>query len=171
MYVCIYVCNVMWCNNYWYGMAWHGMVWIGFTDRTLAHPLNCRGEVVVRLSAKCRSRVLNPGLTHEGCVLSTRPYRPSVWYGMVWYGIVCMYITVITFFCIRKYHQISLLTCTRCLTYKTIVQNATRNASPIVRRLGFLLHLWTLLQSDAETCCVPWWQRQRWPAPGFSRWF
>ena len=77
-------------------MAWHGMAWIGFTDRTLAHPLNCRSEVVVRLSAKCRARVLNPGLTHEGCVLSTRPYRPSAWYGMVW--IVCMYITVITFF-------------------------------------------------------------------------
>ena len=64
-------------------MAWHGMVWSGFTDRTLAHPLNCRGEVVVRLSTKCRTRVLN----HTGPL-----------YGMVWYGIVCMYITVITYF-------------------------------------------------------------------------
>ena len=55
-------------------MAWHGMVWSGFTDRTLAHPLNCRGEVVVRLSTKCRTRVLN----HTGPL-----------YGMVWY---CMYV-------------------------------------------------------------------------------
>ena len=49
-----------------------------FTDHTLAHPLNCRGGVVARPSAWCCIRVLNPGLTHEECVLSTRPYRPSL---------------------------------------------------------------------------------------------
>ena len=48
-----------------------------FTDHTLAHPLNCRGAVVARLSAYCCTRILNPGLMHEGCVLSTRLYRPS----------------------------------------------------------------------------------------------
>ena len=47
------------------------------TDHTLAHPLNCRGGVMAHPSAYCCTQVLNPGLTREGCVLSTRPYRPS----------------------------------------------------------------------------------------------
>ena len=45
MYIYIYVC-----------------VYICFTDHTLAHPLNCRGR-------ECRTRVLKPGLRHEGCGL------------------------------------------------------------------------------------------------------
>ena len=41
--------------------------------------------------------------------------------------------------------------------FLTVVK--VRNASPIaLRRLGFLLHLRTLLQFDAETGGVPWWQ-------------
>ena len=47
-----------------------------FMDHALARPLNYTGGVVAHLSAQC-IREVNPGLTHEGCVLSTRPYRPS----------------------------------------------------------------------------------------------
>ena len=57
IHICIYIYTYVYIYIYIYVC-----VYICFTDHTLAHPLNCRGR-------ECRTRVLKPGLRHEGCGL------------------------------------------------------------------------------------------------------